>query len=154
MRYDGNLAYELDFETNDARINKKVQERKKEIKIKAKAISKRKHQMVAACVLVLAMSAGFMISRDVTVYEGENKVQKLQKNLNELKEYSSQKAFELDQSLDLENVEKIASEKLGMTHPEKYQTIYVNIKQDDVTEVTANQVEGAAGFFSIFGRKK
>ena len=79
MRYDGNLAYELDFETNDARINKKVQERKKEIKIKAKAISKRKHQMVAACVLVLAMSAGFMISRDVTVYEGENKVQQLQK---------------------------------------------------------------------------
>jgi hypothetical protein len=29
-----------------------------------------------------------------------------------------------------------------MQRPEKYQTIYVNVKQDDVTEMTAGEVEG------------
>jgi carboxypeptidase PM20D1 len=40
-----------------------------------------------------------------------------------------------------------------MARPEKYQTVYVNIKQDDVTEVTVNEVEGIKGVFGIFARK-
>lgn len=31
---------------------------------------------------------------------------------------------------------------MGMQRPEKYQTIYVNVKQDDMTEKTAGEVEG------------
>ena len=86
----------------------------------------------------------------MAVYEGKNEVEALQKELNQLKEYSSQKAFELDSNLDLEEIEKTAKTKLGMVRPEKYQTVYINIKQDDVTEVTANEVEGLGRVFSIF----
>lgn len=150
MRYDGNLAYDLEFRDNTARIREKVEEQKLQAKTKAKAKLVKTHKTIALCGVVLALCAGFMISRNVAVYEGRNEVEGLQKQLNELKEYSSQKAFELDRSLDLEEIENMAKTKLGMVRPEKYQTVYVNIKQEDVTEVTANEVEGIKGIFSIF----
>lgn len=150
MRYDGNLAYDLEFNENSARLQKKVEEHKKQAKIVAKAQRVKTHKAIAICSIVLALCAGFMISRNVAVYEGKNEVEALQKELNQLKEYSSQKAFELDSNLDLEEIERTAITKLGMVRPEKYQTVYINIKQDDVTEVTANEVEGLGGVFGIF----
>ena len=56
--------------------------------------------------------------------------------------------------MDLESVEEIAKNKLNMVRPEKYQTVYVNIRQDDVTEVTADQVEGIKNIFGIFKKEK
>lgn len=154
MKYNGNLAYDLEFEDYSERVEKKVREHKQNTKNKAKAESIQRHKTIAVCALIFAVCAGFMISRNVTAYESKTQVTKLQKELNSLKEYSSQKAFELDKSIDLESVEEVAKNKLNMVRPEKYQTVYVNIKQDDVTEVTANQVEGLSGFFGIFKSKK
>lgn len=154
MKYNGNLAYDLEFEDYSERVEKKVWEHKQNTKNKAKAESIQRHKTIAVCALIFAVCAGFMISRNVTAYESKTQVTKLQKELNSLKEYSSQKAFELDKSIDLESVEEVAKNKLNMVRPEKYQTVYVNIKQDDVTEVTANQVEGLSGFFGIFKSKK
>ena len=153
MRYGGNLAYDLEFYENTARVQEKVQEHKQQKKAKAKVKKADMHKTVCICAVMLALCAGFMISRNVAVYESRNEVDSLQKELNQLKEYSSQKAFELDQNLDLELIEETAITKLGMTRPEKYQTVYVNIKQDDVTEVTANEVEGIKGVFDIFGEE-
>lgn len=150
MRYDGNLAYDVEFRENSARIQKKVEEQKIQKKTKARAEMVKTHKAIAVCSVVLALCAGFMISRNVAVYEGENELADLQKELSGLKEYSSQKAFELDQSLDLNEIESVAKGRLAMVRPEKYQTVYVNIKQDDVTEVTADEVEGIGRLFGIF----
>ncbi len=154
MRYNGNLAYDWDYYENTARVQNKVEEHKKQTKAKAKAKKAQIHKTVSICAIMIALCAGFMISRNVAVYESRNEVEALQKELNQLKEYSSQKAFELDQNLDLELIEETAKKKLGMTRPEKYQIVYVNIKQDDVTEVTAKEVEGIKGALSIFGEEK
>ncbi len=154
MRYNGNLAYDEEFEEHSVRLQKKVQEQKAEIKNRAKAEMVRKHKVLAVCAVMLAICAGFMISRNVAVYESKNEAAEFQKELNELKEYSSQKAFELDRSLDLDAIEETAAKKLNMVHPEKYQTVYVNIKQEDVTEVTAGEVEGIRGIFDIFTSEK
>ena len=153
MRYGGNLAYDWEFQENTARVQQKVSEHKKETKAKAKAQAAQLHKTICVCAIMLALCAGFMISRNVAVYESKKEVESLQKELNQLKEYSSQKAFELDQNLDLELIEQTAISKLNMTRPEKYQIVYVNIKQDDVTEVTAGEVEGIKGALSIFGGK-
>ncbi|MBQ7986268.1 MAG: septum formation initiator family protein [Clostridia bacterium] len=153
MRYNGNLAYDWEFYENTARVQKKVTEHKQQTKAKAKAKAAKLHRTVSICAIMLALCAGFMISRNVAVYESRNEVEALQKELNQLKEYSSQKAFELDQSLDLELIEETAKKKLGMTRPEKYQIVYVNIKQDDVTEVTAKEVEGIKGAISILAKE-
>lgn len=154
MRYNGNLAYDWDYYENTARVQNKVEEHKKQTKAKAKAKKAQLHKTLSVCAIMIALCAGFMISRNVAVYESRNEVEALQKELNQLKEYSSQKAFELDQNLDLELIEETAKKKLGMTRPEKYQIVYVNIKQDDVTEVTAKEVEGIKGALSIFGEEK
>ena len=154
MRYNGNLAYDWEFYENTARVQKKVEEHKQQTKTKAKAKRVQLHRAVGVCAIMLALCAGFMISRNVAVYESKKEVESLQKELNQLKEYSSQKAFELDQSLDLELIEETAKKKLGMTRPEKYQIVYVNIKQDDVTEVTAKEVEGIKGAFSILAKEQ
>ncbi len=154
MRYNGNLAYDWEYEDNSARIEEEVKKQKAETRKKAKVESVKKHKVLAGCAIVLALCAGLMISRNVAVYESRKNVEDLQKELNSLKEYSSQKAFEIDQNLDLESIEQAARENLNMVKPEKYQTVYVNIKQDDVTEVTADQVEGIGGFFGIFARKR
>ncbi len=153
MGYNGNLAYDWEFYENTARVQRKVEEHRQQNKTKAKAKEAKLHKTVSICAIMLALCAGFMISRNVAVYESRNDVAALQKELNQLKEYSSQKAFELDQSLDLELIEETAKKKLGMARPEKYQIVYVNIKQDDVTEVTANEVEGIKGALSIFGEE-
>lgn len=154
MRYDGNLAYDLSFEEHSAQLENKVREQKIKARKTARAVSVKNHKIIACCALVFALCAGFMISRNVTAYESQNEVKKLQKELNGLKEYSSQKSFELDKSVDLESVEEIAKNKLNMVRPEKYQTVYVNIRQDDVTEVTADQVEGIKNIFGIFKKEK
>lgn len=154
MRYNGNLAYDWEFENTSVQIEKKVREAKAQVKSKARANSVKVHKTVAFCVALLALCAGFMISRNVTVYESKNMVAEKQKELNQLKEYSSQKAFELDQSLDLEKIEETATKKLNMVRPEKYQTVYVNIRQEDVTEVTSDEVEGIRGIFGIFAKKQ
>lgn len=152
MRYNGNLAYDYEY-AMPQRSRIRDEERKAEQQAK-KALAKKKaeraHITIGCCVAALAVCAGFMISRNVAVYEGKNEVQDLQKELNTLREYSSQKAFEIDRSLDLESIEKEAEERLNMARPEKYQMVYVNIKQDDVTEVTAKEVEGTGGIFGIF----
>ncbi len=154
MRYDSNLAYDLHFEDYNTQREQKVAEQKAKTKTAARARSLKLHKSILICALIFAICAGFMICRNVAVYEGRNEIEDLQKELNSLKEYSSQKSFELDQNLNLESVEEIARTRLGMVRPEKYQTVYVNIKQDDVTEITADQVEGIGGLFGIFDSKE
>ena len=149
MRYDGNLAYELDFEYGQKQREQKVIKHKQENKARAQAIARKRQKTIIICAVIFALCAGFMMSRNVAVYESGKLVAQKQKELNTLKEYSSQKSFELDKSIDIESVEKYAKTKLGMVRPEKYQTVYVNIKQDDVTEITCRQVEGIGGLFGI-----
>lgn len=153
MRYGGNLAYELEFERSAQRVQNKVTEHKQQSRQRARMRAEMLRKTVCICAAMLAVCAAFMISRNVAVYESRNEVESLQKELNQLKEYSSQKAFELDQNLDLELIEETATKKLNMARPEKYQIVYVNIKQDDVTEVTAREVEGIRGALSIFGEE-
>lgn len=154
MPYNNNLAYDLDFGAAAAETDKKVKEQQRQKRAKAKAERVKIHRAVVCCISIFALCAGFMISRNVTAYESKRNVAKLQKELNGLKEYSSQKAFELDKSIDREEIEREARTRLNMVRPEKYQTVYVNIKQDDVTEVTVNEAEGIKSFFDIFAGNK
>ncbi len=93
-------------------------------------------------IVVVALSAGFMISQFVTVNENAQAIASLQKQLTEMESATSQMVFDMEQSVDLAEIEKEATTRLGMQRPEKYQTVYVNVKQDDMTEKTAGEVEG------------
>ncbi len=148
-----NLAYDLDFEASAAKREDKVKAQKRENKAKVKAQKASLYRAILICMSICAICAGFMISKNVEAYESRKNLEKLQKELNGLKEYSSQKAFELDKSIDREAIEHEARTRLNMVKPEKYQMVYVNVKQDDVTELVAKDTEGS-DFFDIFTGKR
>ena len=84
-----------------------------------------------------------MISKNVQMHETSDKIKQLQSELSMLESNTSQKMFELEQSVDLNSVEEIASTRLNMQRPEKYQIVYINVPSEDVAKVTADKVEGA-----------
>ncbi len=104
--------------------------------------SKSKNIRRMCAIVLVAFSAGFMISKFVTVHETQQTIATLEKNLATMESNTSQQIFDLEQSVDLTEIEQEATTRLGMQRPEKYQTIYVNVKRDDVTEMTAGEVEG------------
>lgn len=118
-------------------------------------LNKRQNIKRMCAVITMAVSAGFMISEFVTVQDTRQQIADLNKELTKQESITSQKVFELEQSIDLDEIERIATTRLGMQRPENYQTIYVNVKSEDVTEATAGEVEGVGNalldFFSGIG---
>ncbi len=142
MNY-GNLAYKLPEQyttpvkrrrnTQRVRVDKRKQE---QMRYKVKNIRR------IAVIVTMALSAGFMISEFVAVNETSQEITSLKKELNTIESATSQMIFDMEQSVDLAEIERQATTRLGMQRPEKYQTIYVNVKQDDYIESTADEVEG------------
>ncbi len=102
---------------------------------------------------IIAFSAAFMISKFVAVNETAGEIKRLHNELDSMRAYTSQRIFELEQSIDLSEVEEIATTRLGMQRPESYQIIYVNVDKNDISEVTAGDVEGARNDVKSFAGK-
>lgn len=149
MDYYGNLAYKPSMPKK--RISEDEIKRKNKEKEQAQMLARKVTIIRIVYILVLALSATFMISKFVAVYDTEQEIKTLTKNLEQKQSYSSQKIFEMEQKVDLAEIEKIATTELGMQRPDKHQIIYVDVKTEDVTEVTAGEVESAknrnAGLF-------
>ena len=152
MEY-GNLALDERYEYRPERKIRKPQKLNNRAKRNQEQMINRKRnirRMVA--VVAMAVSAGFMISEFVTVHETREQLSALGKELAEQEAVTSQKVFALDQSIDLDKIEHIATTRLSMQRPENYQTIYVNVKSEDVTETTAGDVEGVGNALAAFFR--
>ena len=138
-----NLAYKYDnlsvMEDEDAKIREEKKREAKKIKIRQQ---RRLNFFLICSIIALSMAAYFMISKNVQLHETGDEIAKLENELAMLESNASQKIFELEQSVDLNAVEQIATTRLNMQRPEKYQIVYVNVQTDDVTEVTAGNVEG------------
>ncbi len=129
-----NLAYK-NWEEEEEKIDKVVR------KAPQKKKSIRNFKPIVF-VLILSAAAYYMISKNVVLYETGQEIKAKQQELTDLRTYTSQRAFELEQSIDLATVEQIATTKLNMQRPERYQIEYVSVNREDVTEVTAGEVEG------------
>ena len=130
-----NLAYKYE---EDYSLNKK---KEKNLEVAGKKTKNRNFTPII-CAIVLSLAAYYMISKNVELYETKQKIKSLQNELTTLQTYTSQRIFELEQSVDLATVEEIATTRLNMQRPEQYQVEYVSIDREDVTEITAGEVEG------------
>lgn len=138
MEY-GNLAYK---EYYTPKKPKKPQQNKSS---KKKNLHERNRAIkYIAAIAVLSLSAGYMISTFVTVNETKAQVAQLSSELADVQAQTSQKTFDLDHAIDLSEVEEIATTRLGMQRPEKYQMVYVNVSRDDTVEKTASETDGAS----------
>lgn len=156
-RYE-NLAYDYSNheEYSPEHINNKEKEEKRKqngMKGKAKnddnraekTVRRKKKKIntgILVSILSLSLSAGFMISEFVTVNEKRDEAAQLEEKLETTEAATSQKKHELDESVDRNVIMKEATTRLGMQTPEKYQIIYINVPREDVTNTTANSVEG------------
>ncbi len=139
---NGNLAYKYDYREPERKkqVNKdkKVRSEKNEISYTAKLMS----------VLVVALSALFMIVQFIEVHEVQSALRSVRSEYEFESALTSQKAFELEQSIDLSKIEQEATARLGMHRPERHQIVYIDVKQSDMTEKTAGEVEGFGNRFS------
>lgn len=148
----GNLAYKYDYTEEE-----RQQQQKKAIKKPNTRIVKRKKKSAQlsyaakiASVLVVAASAVFMIMQYVAVNETRSALNAAATQYQFEESVTAQKAFELEQSIDLSKIEAEATSRLGMRRPEKHQIVYLDVKKSDRTVKTAGEVEGFSNRFAGF----
>lgn len=138
MEY-GNLAYDEEYYVP----GKQNKPQKRHTPLRRNKQSRIKYIRYIAAIVIMSLAAGFMVSSFVAVNETRAEISALEKQLAEAEAVTSQKAFDLDHKIDLATVEEEATSRLGMKRPEKYQTVYVNVSREDVTEKTVGEVENA-----------
>ena len=138
---NGNLAYKRDYTKEDREQQKRSVKKPSPIKHKKKAQRLSYAEKIAA-VLVVAASAVFMIVQYVSVNDTESALNAAITDYRFEESVTAQKAFELEESIDLSKIETEATSRLGMHRPEKHQIVYLDVKRDDMTVKTAGEVEG------------
>lgn len=106
---------------------------------KQKAAIKRAHTLGIAKVLLVVSFAFVVLLRGVMITDKATAVDTKQSELNALVTSNEKLQFEIDRSLDLDHVENVARNELGMRRAEKYQTIYIDLEQTDYVEKVAGK---------------
>lgn len=140
-------------------IPKKTVPKKKKVKV---AVKKRKLKPNAKAVLYVLV--GFVILftisyRNSLINVTFNKKEELKKSLSVLEKENEQLKVGIEQSLNLNNVEKVAKESLGMQKLDNLQKKYISVEKKDYIEPAAEEVkmEEEGNWFSqlwnkIFGK--
>jgi outer membrane murein-binding lipoprotein Lpp len=119
---------------------KKVEVKSKKIKDNLKAKELKTARINFVIVMVIAIGCIlFTMYRSVKINETFTKVQALSKKVSEIEKENSQISVQIQNSLNLNNIESIASSTLGMQKLSSKQTIYVSLDTKDYTEVNNNK---------------
>ena len=78
--------------------------------------------------------------RNSQINEKFNQVQELKKELASLEKENEQSEVSIENSLNFNNIEKIAKEKLGMQKLTNKQTVYVTLPKKDYVEPATEDV--------------
>ena len=111
------------------RQTKNTQKKKKEKRKKARQIL----TVFALFVVLVAISY-----RNSSINENFSKVQSLKSELSEIQKENEQLEVSIENSLNLNNIEQIAKEKLGMQKLTNRQTVYVELPKKDYVK-SANE---------------
>ena len=79
-------------------------------------------------------------------YKLGSEIAELQESLDELKEDNYYLESDFDNNLNLEYIEKVAVEKLGMQKPSSYQIRYINVPKQSYT-ILYDETRSEKGFF-------
>jgi len=112
-----------------------------------------------AIVMIFAFSLTLLFSFASTTAKREE-MNTLTSNLKQLTEANSNLQSELQKNIDLDEIAKVASARLGMQKPASHQIVYINVPkqsytvQYDITEDTQEKKELASKFFIVDFFKK
>jgi len=145
-----NLAYHHDYATTypsatpQTSNNLRIKVSKKQNRADA-----RRAGFIGVSKIMLVVSLAFVVLlRGVMLTDKTATVEKKQAELQALIASNEKLQVEIDSALDLDKVEDIARNELGMHPAEKNQTIYINLEQVDYVERVAGS------HFSLFDGMK
>lgn len=138
----GSSAYNLDA------MEKMHQEQSKKAEIKKQAATKGNQRKILSIITIAFILAFVILYRNTLIIEKSDAMDKLQSQLTHLQGMNAQTEMKLKEKVNLQYVEEMATTKLGMKRPDKYQTVYVNVVQNDYAEISEeyknkNTYEGA-----------
>lgn len=108
--------------------------------VKVSDARKKKHTKVTLIVIAIFILLLTISYRNSQINESFNNVQNLKRELSTLEKENEQLKVSIENGLNLNNVEKIAKNKLGMQKLTNKQTIYVNLPKKDYTETPSEEV--------------
>lgn len=112
---------------------------RQEVKMTKEQIKRRKNiALIVVAIFVILLTVSY---RNSQINEKFSQVQKLKKELSSIQKENEQLKVNIENSLNLNNVEKIAKEKLGMQKLTNRQTLYVSLPKRDYIEAATEEVK-------------
>ena len=133
------------YETSPRKLEPEIKKKNKKAKLKivedvprqkVKISSEQKKQqrkvtLIVIGVFLLLLTISY---RNSQINEQFNNVQKMKRELSTLQKENEQTEVGIENSLNLNNIEQAAKEKLGMQKLTNKQTIYINLPKKDYVE--------------------
>lgn len=155
-----NRAYDYQFETSPRKIRpeytdrprKKIKKKKstalnKKVQAKAKVEKRNKKLEEVAfkgqvlILLLISFSMLFIIIyRNSQINESFNKIQKLKASVTNLQKENDQLEIAIQNSENINNIEKAAKEQLGMQKLSSKQTFYITLPKTDYVEPKGEEI--------------
>ena len=143
----GNVAYELQPDYSPYRIREEEEERRKEEARIAKAEARENRivsvKMIAVAVVLFIGCIAFM-GMNVLVDHAEVTLRQQKNNLDNLKAANAILEAEMVEQLDMDYIKQEATERLGMSEPQSYQVVYIDVPKQSYT-VQHNADDAAEG---------
>ena len=114
-----------DLPRQEVRISK--EQKNKQIKL----------TLVVIGIFILLLTISY---RNSQINERFNKVQTLKKELSSIQKENEQLKVSIENSLNFNNIEKVAKEKLGMQKLTNKQTVYIALPKKDYVESASEEV--------------
>lgn len=159
-RYEyGTSPRKLEPDYNIKRQNKKrnikVVEDLPRQDIKISKAQKKKQFKLTLIVVAVFISLLTISYRNSQINEKFSEVQSLKKELVSLQKENEQLKVNIENGLNLNNIEKLAKEKLGMQKLTNKQTIYVTLPKKDYVESVSEEViiKNSTNWFEKFVNK-
>jgi cell division protein FtsL len=130
-------------------VQKRKQPQKKKLKVvedlprqdvkisKEQKIKQTKLTLVVVGIFILLLTISY---RNSQINEKFNEVQTLKRELSSLQKENEQLEVTIENSLNLNTIEKLAKEKLGMQKLTNKQTIYVTLPKKDYVEAASEKI--------------
>lgn len=115
---------------------------KKQSGSKKKAKRNLKPHVKTVLYILVGFAILFAISyRNSLITESFDKKEELKKQLSVLQKENAQTEISIQSSLNLANIQKSATEKLGMQKIDESQKVYINLPKKDYVEAAGEQVK-------------
>ena len=153
MAYQRNYNYQ--YETSPRKLQPEYEpiRKKKEYKkpstakkVNKNEVSKTKAKQKQKVKLVLYLSLAFAVLlgicyRNSLIGEKFNKKEQLKTELSSIQKENEQLKVNIESSLNLNNIEQLAKDKLGMKKLDNNQKVYINLPKKDYIEAPAEEVK-------------